>query len=123
MELFFGDLKARHTYGGDKSCNMLGEEHVQIADHFSVLNDSEPTFLAANASSVIYLCICYGRLFDICKHSRSTDEFLEQLTGASLRGHVPVIMRLERSSITEKTKHLWIEKADWAGWNSSLRVE
>ena len=29
-------------------------------------------------------------------------------------------MRLERSSITEKTKKLWIEKADWVGWTSSV---
>ena len=27
-------------------------------------------------------------------------------------------MRLERSSTTEKTKKLWIEKADWVGWTS-----
>ena len=57
--LFFGDLNARHTYWGDISCNLLGEELVQIADHFSVLNDREPTFLAANGYSVIDLCICY----------------------------------------------------------------
>ena len=64
--LFFGDLNARHTYWGDKSCNLLGEELVQIADHFSILNDGEPTFLAANGYSVIDLCICYGLLFDRC---------------------------------------------------------
>ena len=118
MELFFGDLNARHTYWGDKSCNLLGEELVQIADHFSILNDGEPTFLAANGYSVIDLCICYGPLFDRCKHYLSTDEFAELFTGAPQRGHVPVIMRLECSSITEKTKKLWIEKADWVGWTS-----
>ena len=116
--LFFGDLNARHTYWGDKSCNLLGEELVQIADHFSILNDGEPTFLAANGYSVIDLCICYGPLFDRCIHSLSTDEFAELFTGAPQRGHVPVIMRLERSSTTEKTKKLWIEKADWVGWTS-----
>ena len=115
---FFGDLNARHTYWGDKSCNLLGEELVQIADHFSILNDGEPTFLAANSYSVIDLCICYGPLFDRCKHSLSTDEFAELFTGAPQRGHVPVIMRLERSSTTEKTKKLWVEKADWVGWTS-----
>ena len=62
--LFFGDLKARHTYWGDKSCNLLGEELVQIAGHFSILNDGEPTFLAATGYSVIDLCICFGTLFD-----------------------------------------------------------
>ena len=110
--LFFGDLNARHTYWGDKSCNLLGEELVQIADHFSILNDGESTFLAANGYSVIDLCICYGPPFDRCKYSLSTDEFAELFTGAPQRGHVPVIMRLERSSITEKTKKLWIENAD-----------
>ena len=30
------------------------------------------------------------------------------------------MMRLERSSITKKTKNLWIEKADWAGWISFI---
>ena len=115
---FFGDLNARHTYWRDKSCNLLGEELVQIADHFSILNDGEPTFLAANGYSVIDLCICYGPLFDRCKHSLSTDEFAELFTGAPQRGHVPVIMRLERSSTTEKTKKLWIEKADWVRWTS-----
>ena len=64
LALFFGDLNARHTYWGDKSCKLLGEELVQIADHFSILNDGEPTFLAANGYSVIDLCICYGPLFD-----------------------------------------------------------
>ena len=48
----------------------------------------------------------------------STDEFAELFTGAPQRGHVPVIMRLERSSITEKTKKIWIEKADCVGWTS-----
>ena len=91
--LLFGDLNARHTYWGDKSCNLLEEELVQIADHFSILNDGEPTFLAANGYSVIDLCICYGPLFDRCKHSLSTDEFAELFTGAPQRGHVPVIMR------------------------------
>ena len=52
------------------------------------------------------------------KHSLSTDEFAELFTGAPQRGHVPVIMRLERSSTTEKTKKLWIEKADWVGCTS-----
>ena len=118
--LFFGDLNARQTYWGDKSCNLLGEELIQIADHFSLLNDGEPTFLAANGYSVIDLCICYGPLFDRCKHSLSTDEFAELFTGAPHRGHVPVSMRLERSSITEKTKKLWIEKADWVGWTSFI---
>ena len=115
---FFGDLNARHTYWGDESCNLLGEELVQIADHFSILNDGEPTFLAASGYIVIDLCICYGPLFDRCKHSLSTDEFAELFTGAPRRGYVPVIMRLERSSTTEKTKKLWIEKADWVGWTS-----
>ena len=99
---------------------MLGEELIQIADHFSNLNDGEPTFLAANGYSVIDLCICYGPLFDRCKHSLSTDEFAELFNGAQQRGHVPVIMRLERSGITEKTKKLWIEKADWVGWTSFI---
>ena len=115
---FFGDLNARHTYWGDESCNLLGEELVQIADHFSILNDGEPTFLAASGYIVIDLCFCYGPLFDRCKHSLSTDEFAELFTGAPRRGYVPVIMRLERSSTTEKTKKLWIEKADWVGWTS-----
>ena len=85
---------------------MLGEELVQRADYFSILNGGEPTFLAANGYSVIDLCICYGPLFDGCKHSLSTDEFAELFIGAPQRGHVPVIVRLERSSITEKTKQL-----------------
>ena len=73
--LLFGDLNAMHIYWGDKSCNLLGEELVQIADHFSIPNFGEPTFLAANGSSVINFCICYWPLFDRCKHSLPTDEF------------------------------------------------
>ena len=115
-----GDLNAGHTYWGDKSCNLLNEELIQIADHFNILNDGEPTFLAANGYSVIDLCICFGPLFDRRKHSLSTDEFAEMFTGAPQRGHVPVIMRLERSSITDKTKKLWIEKSDWVGWTSFI---
>ena len=99
---------------------MPGEELVQIADHISILNDGEPTFLATNGYSVIDLGICYGPLFDRCKHSLSTDEFAELFTGAPQRSHVPVIMSLERSSITEKTKKLWIEKPDWVGWTSFI---
>ena len=45
----------------------------------------------------------------------STDEFAELFTGAPLRGHIPLIMRLERGKNTEKTKILWIEKIDWVG--------
>ena len=120
MELFFGDLNARHTYWGNKLCNLLGEELVQKPDHFSILNDVEPTFLAANGSSVIDLCICYESLFDRCKHSLSTDDVAELFTGVPLRGYVPVIMRLESSSITENTKKLWIEKGDWPGWTSFI---
>ena len=55
--LFFGDLNARHTYWGDNLCTLLGEELVQLTDHFSFLNDGESTFLAANGFSVINLCI------------------------------------------------------------------
>ena len=97
----------------------IGETN-RVADHFSILNDGEPTFLAANGCGVIDLCICYGPLFDSCKHSLSTDEFAELFTVAPQRGHVPVFMRLERSSITEKIEKLWIEKADWVGWTSFI---
>ena len=115
---FFGDLNARHTYWGDKSCNLLGEELVQIADHVSILNDGEPTFLAPMATVLSISAFVMRPLFDRCKHSLSSDEFAELFTGAPQRGHVPVIMRLERSSTTEKTKKIWIEKADWVGWTS-----
>ena len=60
--LFFGDFYARHTYWGDKSCNFLGEELVQIIDHLSIFKDGGPTFLAASDSTLIDLCICYGPL-------------------------------------------------------------
>ena len=99
---------------------MLGEEIIQIADHFSILNDGEPKLLAANGYSVIALCICYGPLFDGCKYSLPTDEFAELFIDAPQRGHVPVILRLERISITEKTKKLWIEKADCVGCTSFI---
>ena len=69
------------------------------------------------------LSICYGTLFDRNKHSLSTDEFAELFTGAPLIGHVPVIMRLERSSNTETTKKLWIEKSDWQVGLLSLRAK
>ena len=82
--LFFGDFNARHTNWGDKSCNLLGEELGQIAEYFSILNDGEPTFLAANGSSVIDLCKCDGPLFNRCKHSLSTDAFAELFIGAPL---------------------------------------
>ena len=42
---------------GEKWCNLLGEELIQIEDDFSILNDGEPTFLAANRSSVIDLLL------------------------------------------------------------------
>ena len=101
---------------------MLGEELVPKSDRLSILNGGEPTFLAANFSSVIDLCICFGHLFDRCKHSLSTDEFAELLTGAPPRGYVPVIMRLERSYNTEKSKKYWIEKTHWAGWTSFIET-
>ena len=41
-------------------------------------------------------------------------------TGAPLRGHVPVIMRLESRTNTEKTMKLWIEKTDWAKGSSFI---
>ena len=74
-----------------------------------------PTFLALNGSNVIDLRICYGPLFDRCKHSVSTDELTELFTGAPLWGHVPVIIRLELSSIAEETKKLWIGITDRTG--------
>ena len=112
--LFSGDLYARHTYWLDKSCNFLGYELVVITDHFSIVNKGGPTFSAANGSGVIDLSICYGPLFDRCKHSLSSgvEFFAELFTGAPVRGYVPVIMRLRRSSHTEKSKKLWIEKTD-----------
>ena len=102
------------SFGG-KSCTSLGEEITKITDHFSILIEVEPTYLAAKCSSVIDLCFCYGTLFDRCKHYLSTDEFAELFTGAPLGGHAHDIMRLERSSNTEKTNNLWIEKADGTG--------
>ena len=51
-----------------------------IPDHFSNLNEGEPTLLAADGSSVMDLCTCYGHLFDICKHILFTDEFAELFT-------------------------------------------
>ena len=121
--LFFGDLIARHTYWGDKSCNLLGEELVQTADQFSILNDGEPTFLAANGYSIIDLCICYGPLFDRCKHSLSTDEFAELFTGAPQRGHAPIIMRLERSSTMRKPRNYGLKKLIGCVGLLSLRAE
>ena len=64
--------------------------------------------MAANASSVLDLFICYKPLFDSCKHFLSSDEFAKLFTGAPFRGHVPVITRLERSSITDCWEyHVW----------------
>ena len=89
---------------------------VQVTDHFSILNEGEPTFLAAYDSRVIDLCICYGPLFDWCKHTLNTVEFAKLFTVDPLTDLVPVIFRLEGYNDTENSKKIWIERADSLGW-------
>ena len=81
MALFVGDLNARQFHWGEKVCNLFGEELVQITDHFTIVNDSEPTFLAADGSSVLDPCIFYGPTFDRINNNLSTNDFSELFSG------------------------------------------
>ena len=74
-------------------------------------NNSEPTFISTNGSSIIDLYPVYGPIVSHYDHSL-TDEYLEHFTGAKNGGHLPVLVDL--AVFIEKLKKVWV--ADWKLW-------
>ena len=104
--IFFGDLKARHQNWGDTKSNCSGEEMVKIMDTYSILNNSELTFISTNGSSKIDLCLIYGPIVSHYEQMSILNSSLEH--------------RIEHriSSENLKTKKLWMEKANWKLWTN-----
>ena len=80
---------------------------------YSILNNGKPIFISTNGSSVIELCLNYGRIISHYEHNLATGEYVELFTGAPNRGHLPVLVDFAVSIEKLKTKKLRMEKANW----------
>ena len=120
---FFGDCNARHLYWGDQKCNALGNELVSLVPTYTILNDSQPTFLSINGQSVIDLCICKGNFINQYKCLLTFDEDTELFAGAPSRGHLPVLVSLVESKSGYFKEKPWVEKALWDDWRAHLETE
>ena len=123
--LFMGDCNARHFFWGDSTCNRNGELLAEsLSSEDSVINNGEETYLSANGSSVIDLCIMNGYLNTKLDFELNTDTTTELFTGAPQRGHVPVLVKCEESSNKwEVVSKIWLERANWNDWTTHLEVQ
>ena len=121
-----GDFNARHTMWGDTVCNEYGKLLVDKLDHnkFSIITSTTPTFLCENGFSFIDLMIVSKNLVTKVE-SCFTDEDVELFSGAPLRGHVPLIMKIRKNNRTDTivTEKLDLNSVDWSAWTEDLEKE
>ena len=122
-----GDFNASHTMWGDTVINEYGKQLADKLDYreFSITTAKTPTFLCENGFSVIDLMIMSTNLVNKVE-SCITDEEAELFSGAPLRGHVPVIMKLTGSSSNTKTvvtEKIDINSINWELWSNNLEKQ
>ena len=112
--LFLEDCNARHCLWGDSICNPNGcllPESLSAEDN--ILNNGEATFLSSNSSSVTNSCLLSGRVATQVGFELTTDPNIELFTGAPQPGHIPLIVKCNRSRTTEEEiSKEWLQKAD-----------
>ena len=96
--LILEDYKARHCLRGHSVCNPNGYRGLEnLSAEDNILNNGEATFLSTNGSSLIDLCIASRRNATQVGFELTTDPYIELFTGAPQRGHIPLIMKCNRS--------------------------
>ena len=118
-----GDFNARHPMWGDEVCNEYGKHLFEKLDHskFSIITSKTPTFLCENGSSFIDLMIISKNLVSKVE-TCYTDSEVELFSGAPLRGHVPLIMKLNKAKTSKPrvTEKIDINSISWAAWRGDL---
>ena len=122
--ILMGDFNARHKNWGNSHMNKNGQILAEELDvsRFNIHHPIGPSFLCTNGNSTIDLFITSVEL----SHQISscwTDDTVLLFSGAPMRGHVPVHVRISvkdaavRAPITEKMD---LEKMDWEAWTDDL---
>ena len=128
--LVCGDFNARHSAWGDHTSNEYGKElqNTLDAQKYSIHTANSPTFVAVNGGSFIDLVIISNNT-KIEKLSCETDNEVELYSGAPMRGHLPVITKLQSSSVRrpstdqEYKETLNIDKVNWENWKNDLECK
>ena len=118
-----GDFNARHTMWGDGVCNEYGKMLFEKLEHnkFSIMTAETPTYLCENGFSFIDLMVVSKNLVTKVE-SCFTDDEVELFSGAPLRGHVPLIMKLQANNNTNNTvtEKLDMNSINWKSWSDDL---
>ena len=112
--VFIGDCNARHVAWGDTVTNAHGINlHDHLVPDYKINNDSGPTFLSSNGSSVIDLILVSGQVTNLVNRNFVSED-VELFTGAPNRGHVPINLEIDTFAVHHtSTKKPWIERANW----------
>ena len=91
--IFLGDLNATLEYWDDSTNNLHGVDlYNHLPYELSIINYGDPTFLSSNGNTIIDLIIVIGNVTQHIFFELSCDYDVELFTGASRRGHVPVLL-------------------------------
>ena len=123
-----GDFNARHFSWGDKTIDYNGRQLAETIDYtkFSISTSKTPTFLCKNldicGKSFIDLNIISNNLVESVIECK-TDEDIELYSGSPLRGHVPLITKMniyyQHSTYPVNVK-LDISKMQWENWTEHI---
>ena len=120
-----GDFNARHLSWGDRVISKNGERLAKDLDltKFSIVSPPTPSFLCINGNSFIDLFIVSSNLSNSVSRCW-TDESAILFSGAPIRGHLPVHIKLTcKESLHNKT-HIQVKtdlsKVDWEKWQNDL---
>ena len=122
--ILMGDFNARHYAWEDKRINNNGKELMGQLDPVSLTihAPSSPSYLCINGDSIIDLVITSNNIADNMSRCK-TDETAVLFSGAPMRGHVPIHMKLKIRGASNKTvvkEQINLDKIDWEKWKADL---
>ena len=120
------DFNARHVMWEDHVNNSYGLNLINNLDFskYTICSPGTPTFLSANGSSNIDLFVLSKGMKNCCTTSW-TDEAAALGTGAPMKGHVPIFIKVNlkcsitKVKVTEKTD---LSSIPWEDWTSAIEL-
>ena len=122
--ILMGDFNARHVAWGDKQISKNGERLAKDTDtmKFTIHAPNSPSFLGINGNSIIDMFISSNNLSDSLSNCK-TDETAILYSGAPIRGHVPIHIKMAIAhpiKKTEVTEKIDLRSIDWDKWGTEL---
>lgn len=121
-----GDFNARNQLW-DTQENSYGKQLVEQLNfkEYSILNSEDATFLSSNGSSNIDFLIVSNPIEHLCSNI-TTDPGVELFSGAPIRGHVPIMTKLN-IKLSGQPKPppkivIDIDTIKWNAWKDQIEV-